>query len=66
VDYDERYDTWKEIDSKWGGYALSSMFGGFGATEKAQADVNEDFEKYAVQKKQQLKEKLKKATNTDD
>jgi hypothetical protein len=65
VDYDERYGTWKKTDSKWTVYALSSMSGGLGSTDKAQAEVNEDFNEYELQKKRQLKEKLNKATKTD-
>ena len=65
VDYDERYGTWKKIDSKWTVFALSSMSGGFGSTENAQAKVNEHFKEYEDQKKQQLREKLSKAIEKD-
>jgi len=65
VDYDERYGTWKKIDSKWTIFALSSMSGGFGSTEKAQAEANEDFNEYEGQKKQQLREKLNNAPNNN-
>ena len=52
VDYDARYNAWKKNDAKWGVFALSSMSGGLGSTEKAQAETNEDFDKYEDQRKQ--------------
>ena len=61
VDYDERYETWKKVYSKWTFFTLSSMSGGLGSSEKAQAEVNEDFNEYEEKKKRQLREKLNKA-----
>ena len=61
VDYDTRYNSWKQIETKWNVFALSSMSGGLGSTEKAQGETNEDFDKYEEQKRQELRKKVNKA-----
>jgi hypothetical protein len=35
------------------------MVGGFGSSEKAQTETQEDFERYEKQRKKELREKLK-------
>ena len=65
VDYDARYNAWKKNNAKWGVFALSSMSGGFGSTEKAQAEIDEDFDEYEERKRQELRGKLNKAFKKD-
>lgn len=63
VDYDARYNTWKRNEAKWKVSALSSMAGGFGSSKKAQADLDEDFDEYEEQRRQELRMKLGPASN---
>ena len=65
VDYDTRYNDYRKNEAKWETYSLSSMVGGFGTSSKAQADLDKDFEKYEIQRKQELREKLKKVIEKD-
>lgn len=64
LDYDARYNVWKKNEDKWQVFALSSMSGGFGSTEKAQAEVNEDFNKYEEQRRKELRRKLERINQT--
>jgi hypothetical protein len=64
LDYDVRYNVWKKNEDKWRVFALSSMSGGFGSTEKAQAEVNEDFNKYEEQRRKELRRKLDRINQT--
>lgn len=41
------------------------MSGGFGSTEKAQAEVNEDFNKYEEQRRKDLRIKLERKNQTE-
>ncbi len=58
VNYDARYNDYRKNEAKWNVFALSSMSGGFGSSEKAQADIQEDFEEYEEQRKLELRGKL--------
>ena len=60
VDYYARYNAWKKNMDNWEVYALSSMSGGFGSSEEAQNEINEDFDEYEEQRKQELSKKLNK------
>jgi len=56
VDYDARYNACNKNEAKWNFYAVSMI----GSSEKAQAEVVEDFERYEEQRKQELRDKLNK------
>jgi len=58
VNYDTRYSNSQRNESKWMVHAVSSMSGGFGSSEKAQADIQDDFEQYEKKREQELREKL--------
>jgi len=58
VNYDAKYNDYRRNEAKWKVFALSSMAGGFGSSEKAQTDIQENFEKYEKRRKQELREKL--------
>ncbi len=58
VNYDARYNDYRKNEAKWKVFALSSMAGGFGSSENAKTDIQEDFEKYEKRRKQELREKL--------
>ena len=58
VNYNERFDDYKKNENLWKIVALSSMSGGFGASEKAQHSVDEGFEKYEKQRKKNLQEQF--------
>lgn len=60
VNYDSRYNDYKKNEAKWKAFALSSMVGGFGSSEKAQTETQEDFEKYDKQRKRELRERFEK------
>ena len=60
MDYDARYNAWKSSMDKWKVFAISSMYGGLGSSEKAQTEINEDFDEYEEQRKQELRKKLNK------
>lgn len=65
VDYDARYNAWMKVDGKCTVYTISSMSGGFGSSEEAQADINKDFDSYEEQIKQELREQLNKTFGED-
>ncbi len=52
--YDARYNDYRKNEAKWNVFAITMM----GTSEKAQTDVQEDFEKYEKHRKQELREKL--------
>ena len=54
VNYGTRYNDYKKIETKWNVFAITMM----GTSEKAQTNIQEDFEKYEKQRKQELWEKL--------
>lgn len=58
ANYNARYNDYRKNEAKWKVFALSSMAGGFGSSEKTQTNIQEDFEKYEKQRKQELREKL--------
>ena len=60
VNYDSRYNDYKKYEAKWKVFALSSMVGGFGSSEKAQTETQEDFERYDKQRKRELREKFER------
>lgn len=60
VNYDYRYNDYKKKEAKWKIFALSSMVGGFGSSEKAQTETQEDFERYDKQRKRELREKFER------
>lgn len=41
------------------------MSGGFGSIDKAQAEVNEDFDKYEEQRRNELRRKLERKNQTE-
>ena len=60
LNYDSRYIDYKKHENKWKVFALSSMVGGFGSSEKAQTETQEGFERYDKQRKRELREKFER------